>query len=97
MNNIEQDIAKALETEPECEFTTSDNELFQRATATANNQQATKDLVALGMASIWVVFISIFMKILKPAFKQMEAKRTTSLATTKTITPNKNTSKDRNE
>jgi hypothetical protein len=28
-------------------------------------QQATKYLVALGMASIWVVFVSIFMKLLK--------------------------------
>lgn len=80
MKNIENNIADALKNEPELAFSTSDDELFKRATTTANNQQGTKDLVALGMASIWVVFISIFMKILKPIFKRM----TTSTTTIKT-------------
>jgi len=44
---------------------------------TANNQQGSKDLVALGMASIWIVFVSIFMKILKPIFKKVATKPTT--------------------
>jgi len=71
MKDIENDITEELINEPEVAFSTSDNELFNRATKTANNQQGTKDLVALGMASIWVVFVSIFMKILKPIFKKM--------------------------
>lgn len=71
MKDIENDITKELMSEPEVPFSTSDDELFNRATKTANNQQGTKDLVALGMASIWVVFVSIFIKILKPIFKKM--------------------------
>lgn len=71
MENIEKSIAEELKNSHELAFSTSDDELFKRATLTANNQQGTKDLLALGMASIWVVFISIFMKILKPIFKQM--------------------------
>lgn len=71
MKNIEENITQALKSEPEVVFTSSDNDLFKRATQTANNQQGTKDLVALGMASIWVVFVSLFMNILKPIFKKM--------------------------
>ena len=71
MNDIEKNIAKELRSDSELAFSTSDNELFKRASTTVNNQQGTKDLVALGMASIWIVFVSIFMKILKPIFKQM--------------------------
>ena len=74
MNDIEKNIAAELKSDPELAFSTSDNDLFKRATATANNKQGSKDLLALGMASLWVVFISIFMKILKPIFKQMAAK-----------------------
>lgn len=71
MKDIEKNIAKELKKDTELDFSTSDNELFKRATTTVNNQQGTKDLVALGMASIWIVFVSIFMKILKPIFKKM--------------------------
>ena len=72
MKDIEKKITQELATEPEFILNTPDDELFKRATTTANNQQGTKDLVALGMASIWVVFISIFMKILKPVFTQVK-------------------------
>lgn len=72
MKDLEKNIAKELANEPELVFTTPDDELFKRATATINNQQATKDLLALGMASIWIVFISIFMKILNPIFTQVK-------------------------
>ncbi len=71
VKDIEKNIAEELKNNSELAFSTSDDELFKRATVTANNQQGTKDLLALGMASIWVVFVSIFMKILKPIFKQM--------------------------
>ena len=71
MKDLETKIAEELSSEPELIFTSSDDELFKRATATANNQQGTKDLLALGMASIWIVFISIFMKILKPIFTKV--------------------------
>lgn len=75
MKNIEESISKELNDDPEVTFNTSDNELFKRAVKTANVQQGSKDLIALGMASIWIVFISIFMKILKPAFKSMAKNR----------------------
>jgi len=78
MKDIEKNIAKELKSDPELVFSSSDNELFKRASLTANNQQGTKDLVALGMASIWVVFVSIFMKILKPIFKKMATKPITT-------------------
>ena len=75
MKDLEKNITNSLADDSESSFNTSDDELFKRATTTVNNQQATKDLVALGMASIWVVFISIFMNILKPVFKQMEVNK----------------------
>lgn len=71
MKDLDKNITDELKKEPELMLNISDDELFKRATTTANNQQGTKDLLALGMASIWVVFVSIFMKILKPIFKQM--------------------------
>ena len=74
MKNIEQNISVALKNDPELVFSTSDDELFKRATIAANNQQGTKDLLALGMASLWVVFISLFMNILKPVVKKMAVK-----------------------
>jgi len=74
MKDIEKNIAVALNKGSESDFTTSDAELFKRATTAANNQQGTKDLLALGVASLWVVFISIFIKILKPLFKKMATK-----------------------
>lgn len=74
MKDIEKDIAAELKSGSEVAFATSDDDLFKRATKTVNNQQGTKDLLALGMASLWVVFMSIFMKILKPLFKQMAGK-----------------------
>lgn len=74
MKDIEESLAAELKSDSTLAFKTSDDELFKRAAVTANNQQGTKDLVALGMASIWVVFISLFMKILKPLFKRMAGK-----------------------
>jgi len=74
MKDIEKNIAVALNKGSESDFTTSDAELFKRATTAANNQQGTKDFLALGVASLWVVFISIFIKILKPLFKKMATK-----------------------
>lgn len=71
MKKIEQSIADGLAEDSEIKFDTSDDELFKRAVSTANTQQGSKDLLALGMASIWVVFASIFINILKPAFKNM--------------------------
>jgi len=71
MNSIEQSLAEALERDEEVAFAKTDDELFKRAVSTASVQQGSKDLIALGMASIWVVFASIFMKILKPVFKNM--------------------------
>jgi hypothetical protein len=82
MKDIEKNIAAELKTDPELVFSTSDSELFKRASTTANNQQGTKDLFALGMASIWIVFVSIFMKILKPVFKRMANNPTTRINTT---------------
>ena len=75
MKNIEQDLTKGFESDDDVTFTTSDDELFKRAVTTVNVQQGSKDLIALGMASIWVVFASIFMKILKPIFKSMAQSR----------------------
>ncbi|MBA6391963.1 hypothetical protein H4J38_14400 [Colwellia sp. BRX10-3] len=73
MNNIEQGLAEGLglEREDEVAFVTSDEELFKRAVSTVNVQQGSKDLITLGMASIWVVFASIFMNLLKPTIKNM--------------------------
>jgi hypothetical protein len=88
MKNIEENIAEELKNSSDLAFSTSDDELFKRATVTANNQQGTKDLLALGMASLWVVFISIFMKILKPIFKQM-ANNSKTISTTTTDNGNK--------
>lgn len=88
MKDIEKNIAEELKNSSELAFSTSDDELFKRATVTANNQQGTKDLLALGMASIWVVFVSIFMKILKPIFKQM-ANNSEKKSTTTTNNGNK--------
>ena len=75
MKNIEERIAEELGEGSDITFNMSDDELFKRAVKTANVQQGSKDLIALGMASIWVVFISIFMKILKPVFKNMAKNR----------------------
>jgi hypothetical protein len=88
VKDIEKNIAEELKNSAELAFSTSDDELFKRATVTANNQQGTKDLLALGMASIWVVFVSIFMKILKPIFKQM-ANNSEKISTTTTNNGNK--------
>ena len=88
MKNLEKNIAKELKSDPELVFSTSDNELFKRASITANNQQGTKDLVALGLASIWVVFVSIFMKILKPIFNKIATKPKTT-GTNATLNENK--------
>lgn len=71
MKSIEQSLIEELDCDDDITFTTTDEELFKRAVTTANVQQGSKDLIALGMASIWVVFASIFMKILKPIFKNM--------------------------
>lgn len=87
MKDIEKNIAEELKSENEFTFSTSDDELFKRASTTANNQQGTKDLVALGMASIWIVFVSIFMNILKPIFKKMTK---SSIGTDVNITNNRN-------
>ena len=92
-NDIAKNITAELKGDPELFFSTSDDDFFKRATKTANNQQGTKDLLALGMASIWVVFISIFMKILKPIFKQMAASPKTINTNTTRNTPNTNRSK----
>ncbi|WDD99453.1 hypothetical protein [Thalassomonas actiniarum] len=75
MKDIEKSITQGLENEPEQMFNVSDDELFKRAVTTVNVQQGSKDLLALGMASIWVVFVSIFIKILKPVFKHMADNR----------------------
>jgi len=75
MKNIEQDLSKSFENDDDITFVTSDDELFKRAVTTVNVQQGSKDLIALGMASIWVVFASIFMKILKPISKNMAQNR----------------------
>jgi len=71
MNIIEQSLVEELEREDEVAFITSDEELFKRAEITANVQQGSKDLISLGMASIWVVFAGLFVNVLKPTFKNM--------------------------
>jgi hypothetical protein len=71
MNNLEKNLTEGLEREDEVAFVTSDEELFKRAVSTVNVQQGSKDLITLGMASIWVVFVSIFMNLLKPTIKNM--------------------------
>ena len=82
MNDIEKNITDVFQRDPEVVFSTSDNELFKRASTTANNHQGSKDFIALGMASIWIVFVSIFMKILKPIFKKMATNSITISTTT---------------
>jgi hypothetical protein len=82
MKNIEKNIAVELKRDAEFTFNTSDDELFKRATVTINNQQGSKDLLTLGMASIWIVFVSIFMKILKPIFKKVAANPKTIITNT---------------
>ena len=57
--DIEINIAAELKGDSELAFSTSDDELFKRASITANNQQGSKDLVALGMASFIIVSISL--------------------------------------
>ena len=52
----------------------TDQELVNRAIATANNQQAGKDLAVLGIASIWVVLMSMFTHLAKPLFKIQQVK-----------------------
>ncbi len=84
MNKLEKDIAQQLESDTDFEFSIPDSELFKRASKTANNQQGVKDLAALGMASIWVVFASLFMQILQPIFKQMA--KTSKIKTNSTLT-----------
>ena len=74
MNKIEQSLTAALERDDEVAFVKTDEELFKRAVSSASAEQGSKDLIALGMASIWVVFASIFMKILKPVFENMANK-----------------------
>jgi len=71
MKSIEQSLVEELANDHDVVFATSDEELFKRAETTINVQQGSKDFVALGMASIWVVFASIFMKVLKPIFDNM--------------------------
>ncbi|AWB58180.1 hypothetical protein [Colwellia sp. Arc7-D] len=66
MNNIEQNLTEALQCEDDISFVTSDEELFKRAESSANVQQGSKDLISLGMASIWVVFAGLFINVLKP-------------------------------
>ncbi|MFT5757270.1 MAG: hypothetical protein ACI9LM_001999 [Alteromonadaceae bacterium] len=66
MQDIENMLKNELTDKSEENFTTSDDELIHRAIKTANNQQGGKDIVALGMASLWVVFVSIFIRLLKP-------------------------------
>lgn len=75
MKEIENIIIDGVTDDSDYDYNTSDDELFKRAVKTANVQQGSKDMLALGMASIWVVFISIFMKILKPVFKNMAKSR----------------------
>jgi len=87
MKSIKNEITDELKSDSELIFNASDDELFKRATITANNQQGTKDLVALGMASIWVVFVSLFMKILKPIFKQMANTPNTNLSSNNINSP----------
>jgi hypothetical protein len=65
MKDIEKNIAAELKMDPEITFSTSDDDLFKHATTAANKQQGTKDLLALGIVSLWIVFISIFMTIFK--------------------------------
>ncbi|GLX78583.1 hypothetical protein tinsulaeT_19230 [Thalassotalea insulae] len=71
MKSIEQSLAEGLTSDEDVAFNTPDDELFKRAATTVNVQQGSKDLLALGMASIWVVFVSIFIKILKPVLNNM--------------------------
>lgn len=73
MNNIERDLTKALQREDDIAFVMSDEELFKRAEITANVKQGSKDLISLGMASIWVVFAGLFINVLKPTLKNKVA------------------------
>ena len=75
MKEIENIIIDGVTDDSDYHFNTSDDEIFKRAVKTANVQQGSKDMLALGMASIWVVFVSIFMKILKPVFNNMAKSR----------------------
>ncbi len=71
MSNLEQSLIDELKREDDIAFKASDEDLVKRAVTSANVNQGSKDLIMLGMASIWVVFASIFMKILQPVFKNM--------------------------
>ena len=71
MKSIEKSLSEGFESKDDVVFNTSDEELINRAVKTVNVQNGSKDLLTLGMASIWVVFASIFTKILTPIFKNM--------------------------
>ena len=75
MKSIDEILFEELENNNNVVFSASDEELVQRAVSSANVQHGSKDLIALGMASIWVVFASLFMKILTPIFKSMAQSR----------------------
>ena len=74
MKSIEQSLIEELDRDDDITFTTTDEELFKRAVTTANVQQGSKDLIALGMASIWVVFAGLFINVLKPTLKNQANK-----------------------
>ena len=74
MNNIEKNLTQALQREDDIAFAMSDEELFKRAEVTANVKQGSKDLISLGMASIWVVFAGLFINVLKPTLKNQANK-----------------------
>ncbi|MBO9489557.1 hypothetical protein J7384_04190 [Endozoicomonas sp. G2_1] len=75
MQDLEQRLRKGLQAEPEQNFERSDEQLIQRAVTTVSVEQGGKDFISLGLASIWVVFASIFMNLLKPVFKTMAKNR----------------------
>lgn len=75
MKSIEQQLTEGLDSDDDVTFATSDQDLFKRAATTVNVQQGSKDLVLLGMATIWVVFASLFMKILKPILNNLAQDR----------------------
>lgn len=71
MKDIEAQLAKSFQDE-DTSFQTSDQDLINNAVKSANVKQGSKDLVVLGMASIWVVFVNIFLKIFSSVNKQKQ-------------------------
>lgn len=66
MDSFEKSLKQHLSSKPSKKVSKANQQLLQQALQSANHHQATKDVAALGFASLWVVLASLFTSILKP-------------------------------